>query len=118
MPGAVHAQGRFQVTGMCPTIDDERWRLQARLAVMSDWIAATPGVCNGGRALACEDLDALGWARVEEILARDGVLTFRFLPAARAVELKRWAAERRYRLDFWDVLVGVREAVLPAVRSV
>lgn len=65
MPGVVRARGSFQVTGMCSSIGDERWRLQASLAAMSDWIAATPGVCNGGRALACDDLDALGWRRVE-----------------------------------------------------
>ena len=65
---------------MRSSLNDESWRLQARLAAMSDWIAATPGICNGGRALACDDLDALGWRRVGEILERDGVLTFRFLP--------------------------------------
>lgn len=103
---------------MRSSLNDESWRLQARLAAMSDWIAATPGICNGGRALACDDLDALGWRRVGEILERDGVLTFRFLPVERAAELAGWATARRYRLDFWDVLSGDRATVVPAAQSV
>ena len=38
--------------------------VQERVAGLSAWIDATPGICNGGRSLCCEDLEALGWRRV------------------------------------------------------
>lgn len=45
------------------------------------------------------------------------MLTFRFLPVARTAELVSWAGARRYGLDFWDALIGDREAVSAEYRG-
>ena len=93
---------------------DSRWCLQERIAGLQDWIAATPGACNSGRALGCDDVDRFGWGQIDAVMARDGVLTFRMLPAARAPELIAWATGRGCRVDFWDTFLAERTDVLRA----
>ena len=89
-------------------------RLQARVADMAGWIDSTPGACNSGRAFGCDDLDALGWNAMNEIVARDGALTFRLIPGDRRTQLSDWAAQNNFRVDFWDVFVAERGTVLAA----
>ena len=97
---------------------DANLLLQERVAGLSAWIDATPGICNGGRSLCCDDLEALGWRQVEAILERDGLLTFRFLQAEMVSRLARWAESRGYRLDIWDTFLGTRRDVIAAAATV
>lgn len=92
--------------------------LQARVDEMSGWISSTPGACNSGRSLGCDDLDKFGWRNVEEIMSRDGVLGFRLLLSQRAGELVAWMTSRGYRIDFWDPFVGDRGNVLRAADAI
>ncbi|MBS0250963.1 MAG: GNAT family N-acetyltransferase [Proteobacteria bacterium] len=85
---------------------------------MATWIASTPGACNSGRSLGCDDLDRFGWESVAQIMQRDGALGFRLLPQERAEELSRWMSSRSYRIDFCDPFIGEREAVLGAAEKI
>lgn len=89
-------------------------RLQSRVAEMAVWIDSTPGACNSGRAIGCDDLDALGLKTMNEIVGRDGVLTFRLIPRDRRPQLSDWAALYKFRIDFWDAFVADRNTVLAA----
>lgn len=93
-------------------------RLQARVDEEAVWIASTPGACNSGRVLGCDDLDSLGWNAVDEIMRRDGAMGFRLLPKERAEELAAWMRERGYRIDFYDPFIGEREEVLSAADEI
>jgi hypothetical protein len=96
----------------------DQQRLQARAEKHAAIIAATHGACQAGRMLGCDDADALGWDRIEAILASDGVLGFRLLPAGRLGDVEAGLAARGYRLDRWDLFLAGREAVLAACEPI
>lgn len=52
----------------------EQQRLQARADETAVWAAATPGACNSGRFIGCDDIDLMGWPLIHEILLRDGAM--------------------------------------------
>jgi len=96
----------------------EQARLQARAEENAVWVATTPGACNSGRFIGCDDVARLGWERVEEIIRRDGAIGFRLLPKERVPEVANWMTSRGYRIDFWDPFIGEREEVLRATRDI
>ncbi len=75
-------------------------------------IETTPGACQSGRAVGCDDPEAFGWERIDSFLARDGVFSFRLLSLAQADEVRKKLQRRGYRFDTWDVFAGDRESVL------
>ncbi|WP_421865055.1 GNAT family N-acetyltransferase [Parvibaculum sp.] len=92
----------------------EQQRLQARAEENAGWVATTPGACNSGRFIGCDDIDLFSWSRIEEIIGRDGAIGFRLLQKERVPELTEWMTSRGYRIDFWDPFIGEREEVLCA----
>jgi RimJ/RimL family protein N-acetyltransferase len=97
---------------------DEQVRLQRRVVDSAEWIAATPGVCNSGRFIGCDDPDRLGWDVMLDILRRDGTLGFRMLEGNRAEALAARLAPLGFRLDIWDAFVADRATALPAAEAV
>ncbi len=92
--------------------------LQKRAEASVDFIDATPGACQTGRTMGCDDPDRLGWDRIDEFLHRDGVCGFRLIPAARAEELRAWLIERNFRFDTWDVFLADRAGALAASEEI
>lgn len=89
-------------------------RLQAQAEASVDFINATPGACQTGRTMGCDDPDLLGWERIEEFLERDGVCGFRLIPTDKLDELKSRLMKRGYRFDTWDVFLADRATALYA----
>jgi hypothetical protein len=96
----------------------DQQRLQAVAEANAAFIAVTPGACQTGRMLGCDDLDRFGWAQIDAVLARDGVIGFRLIAADRAPELRKNLALRGFRLDTWDVYLADRDAVLAATAPI
>lgn len=63
-------------------------RLQAQAEASVDFINVTPGACQTGRTMGCDDPDRFGWELIDKILNRDGICGFRMIPASKADELK------------------------------
>ena len=93
-------------------------RLQALAEASADFIDATPGACQSGRTMGCDDPDRLGWPQIDAFLDRDGVCGFRLIPATKVAELKSHLLARDYRLDSWDVFLADRAAALTASEAV
>ena len=93
-------------------------RLQARAEAAVDFINATPGACQNGRMMGCDDPDRLGWERIEEFLDRDGVFGFRLIPAVKVDEVRSRMMRRNFRFDTWDVFVADRASALAASEAV
>jgi GNAT superfamily N-acetyltransferase len=93
-------------------------RLQAEAEANAALIEATPGACQNGRMVGCDDPDRLGWSAIERALERDGVVGFRLIPRAMVAGLESRLAEAKARLDLWDVFLGDRETTLPACRRI
>jgi len=89
-------------------------RLQAQAEASVDFIGATPGACQAGRTMGCDDPDRFGWERIKDFLDRDGVCGFRLIPLAKAEQLRSCIAERNFRLDTWDVFLADRAGALAA----
>jgi RimJ/RimL family protein N-acetyltransferase len=97
---------------------ERQQRLQAQAEAGAAFIRATPGACQIGRMMGCDDPDRLGWDRIDAILARDGACGFRLIPAARAERLRAELAARDFRLDTWDVFLADRATALAATASI
>ena len=93
-------------------------RLQAQAEARVDFINTTPGACQAGRTMGCDDLDRFGWERVEEFLDRDGILGFRLIAASKADELRSYLMKRDCRLDTWDVFLADRAAALAGSEAI
>ena len=89
-------------------------RLQAQAEASVDFINATPGACQIGRIMGCDDPDRFGWGLIDEILDRDGVCGFRMIPASKAHEIRSRLSEQGFRFDSWDVFVADRASALEA----
>jgi len=92
--------------------------LQARAETAADWIRETPGACQSGRLIGCDDVERLGWDAIEEILARDGVCSFRMIPVAELDGLADRLARIGYRLDTWDVFTADRPTAMEATTAI
>jgi hypothetical protein len=93
-------------------------RLQAQAETSVDFINATAGACQTGRMMGCDDLDQLGWRRIEEFLDRDGVCGFRLIPVNEAEKLRSRLLERGFRFDTWDVFLADRANALGASEAI
>ncbi len=93
-------------------------RLQAAAEANAGQVKVTPGACQSGRFLGCDDPDRFGWEVIDSILERDGIFGFRMVPAARANELAARFAERGFRLDLWDVFTAERSDALPVSEAI
>jgi RimJ/RimL family protein N-acetyltransferase len=93
---------------------DSQKILQARAEASADEIAATPGLCQVGRTMGCDDPDALGWDRIDDYLHRDGICGFRLITTDQADRLRTRLSAKGFRFDTWDVYLADREAALAA----
>jgi hypothetical protein len=92
--------------------------LQARAEASADWIRETPGACQSGRLIGCDDIERLGWDVIEEILERDGVCSFRMIPVAQLDDLAERLAKIGFRLDTWDVFSADRSTAMAAATAI
>jgi hypothetical protein len=93
-------------------------RLQAQAEASVDFINATPGACQTGRTMGCDDPDRLGWERISEFLDRDGVCGFRLIPTGKVDELRSDLMKRGCRFDTWDVFLADRATALAASEAI
>jgi RimJ/RimL family protein N-acetyltransferase len=92
-------------------------RLQAQAERSADFVRATPGACQTGRTMGCDDPDRFGWDRIDACLKQDGVFGFRLLPAGKAEEVRARLDARGVRFDTWDVyLADAVQALGPSER--
>ncbi|ANT51468.1 GNAT family N-acetyltransferase [Mesorhizobium amorphae] len=92
--------------------------LQAQAEASVDFIRTTPGACQTGRTMGCDDPDRFGWELIDKILNRDGICGFRMIPASKVDELKSRLAKGGFRLDTWDVFVADRLGALAASEAI
>ena len=97
---------------------ERQQRLQARAEESVDFIKVTPGACQAGRSMGCDDPDEFGWDRIDEILDRDGVCGFRMLPIGKADEIRSRLVRRNFRFDSWNVFVADRASALAASEAI
>jgi hypothetical protein len=100
------------MSGYCGT--SEQQRLQALAEASADYISATPGACQTGRMMGCDNPEALGWDAIDSFLDRDGICGFRMISAETAERLKSRMSKRGYRFDSWQVFVADRDTALAA----
>lgn len=93
-------------------------RLQARAEASVDFINATPGACQIGRMMGCDDPGELGWERIEEFLERDGLCGFRLITALEAEKLRSRLLSQSFRFDSWDVFLADRASALAASEAI
>ncbi|RWM91011.1 MAG: GNAT family N-acetyltransferase [Mesorhizobium sp.] len=93
-------------------------RLQAQAEASVDFINATPGACQTGRTMGCDDPDRFGWELIDKILNRDRICGFRMIPASKADELKSRLAKGGFRFDSWDVFSADRASALAASEAI
>lgn len=93
-------------------------RLQAQAEARAGLIEATPGACQTGRTMGCDDPERLGWARIFEFLERDSVFGFRLIARNQADTLAARLEERGFRFDRWDVFLAGRDDALAASGTV
>jgi hypothetical protein len=89
-------------------------RLQAQAEETTPFIAATPGACQTGRTMGCDDPDRLGWDAITRFLERDRILGFRLIPAALVAGLSSRLSDMGCRFDTWDVFLTDRAVGLAA----
>jgi hypothetical protein len=93
-------------------------RLQARAEENVGFISVTPGACQAGRTMGCDDPDRFGWERIIEFLDRDGICGFRLLSTGKADEVRTRLTGQHYRFDMWDVFLADRAAALAASEAI
>lgn len=97
---------------------DAQQRLQAQAETNAGFINATPGACQTGRTMGCDDPDRFGWDRIKEFLDRDGICGFRLLSPGEADEIRARLTGKEYRFDTWDVFLSERAAALVASKAI
>lgn len=93
-------------------------RLQAQAEASVEFIASTPGACQAGRMMGCDDPYKLGWGQIDESLDRDGVCGFRLIPAATVADIRSRLMERNFRFDTWDVFLADKAGALAASEAI
>ncbi len=93
-------------------------RLQAQAEAGADFIRATPGACQAGRIMGCDDPDRLGWERIWPVLERDGFFGFRMIPAAAVDDIRSRLTTRNLRFDTWDVYLADQATAQAASRAI
>jgi RimJ/RimL family protein N-acetyltransferase len=92
--------------------------LQMQAEEAAERIKATPGACQAGRFMGCDDPERLGWGRIQEYLDRDGLFGFRLISAAQSDDARSRLAVQGFRFDTWDVFVGERGPALAASEEI
>jgi RimJ/RimL family protein N-acetyltransferase len=87
-------------------------RLQRRAEEVLGRASTTPGFCNGGRLVAVDDAERVGWAAVLAELERDGALALRMLPSERVPDATRLVVDAGFRIDFHETFTADIEAAL------
>ncbi len=93
-------------------------RLQAQAEASVDFIKGTPGACQGGRFMSCDDPDLLGWEQIRAFLDRDGIFGLRFIPIHKLAEVSSRLLQLDCRFDTWDVLIADRATAQAASKAV
>lgn len=93
-------------------------RMQALAEANAAFIEATPGACQAGRTMGCDDPDQLGWDRIGEFLERDGICGFRLIAPETADALRSWLGGRNFRFDSWDVFLADRASAMAACEPI
>jgi GNAT superfamily N-acetyltransferase len=96
---------------------DTQKRLQAQAEASAEFIVRTPGACQAGRTMGCDDPRKFGWDRIDEIVARDGVCGFRLIDTSDVEDIRSELFSRGCRFDTWDVFIADRDTALAASRS-
>jgi len=81
------------------------------------WLDATPGLVHGGRLLACDDPERVGWPEVERLARQEGLLALLMTPLD-AVERVRARLGEGWHLHRWSVYVGEGGQVAPICRRI
>ncbi|QRM55926.1 GNAT family N-acetyltransferase [Sinorhizobium sp. BG8] len=97
---------------------DMQQRLQAQAEASVEFVWTTPGACQTGRTMGCDDPDRLGWPVIDRFLDRDGIFGFRMLPNDKVADLKARLAERHFRFDSWNVFVADRASAIVASKEI
>ena len=92
--------------------------VQKRLRDRQPWIAATPGVANGGRILHFVDPDGIGWDTVSKLAHEDRLAGFPSVPRDETVRAIKSRLGPEWRTPVWDVFLGTPEKVLPACEEI
>ena len=93
-------------------------RLQAQAEASVEFIEMTPGACQGGRFMSCDDPERLGWDRIREFLDRDGIFGFRHIPLGHLDALRSRLQAHDCRFDTWDVFLADRETALATSEAI
>lgn len=93
-------------------------RLQAQAEAIVDFINTTPGACQGGRVMGCDDPERYGWTRIEQVLDRDGMFGFRLVSAAQADAIRSRLVTLNFRFDTWDVFLADRAGALARAEAI
>ena len=93
-------------------------RLQAQAEESAEFIARTPGACQAGRTMGCDDPSQFGWSRIGEIIQRDGLCGFRLIATTDVPGVRSELAARGCRFDTWDVFLATRDVALEASRRI
>jgi hypothetical protein len=93
-------------------------RLQRQAEASVAFINTTPGACQTGRTMGCDDPDRFGWERVKEVLDRDDICGFRLLSPDKASEIRVRLTGDHYRFDTWDVFLADRASALTASEAI
>src|SRR5688500_4171449 len=75
-------------------------RLQRRAEEELVRASTAPGYCNGGRLVAVDDAERIGWSEILAELQRDGALALRMLLSESVPEVTRLIAGAGFRIDF------------------
>jgi hypothetical protein len=90
-------------------------RLAAKIEALADWVAATPGAAQGGRLMATDDPERLGWDRIEAHLREDGLFAFRHIPVTACAAIESRLAALGFGAHVWRAFHGTA-AGIPARR--
>ncbi len=97
---------------------DAQRRLQAQAETSVGFINATPGACQTGRTMGCDDPGRFGWNRIKAFLDNDGICGFRLLSPGEADEVRTRLTGQNYRFDTWDVFLADRAAATAASEAI
>jgi len=97
---------------------DAQQRLQAQAEERAEFINRSPGACQAGRTMGCDDPRRFGWEQIGKIIERDGVCGFRLISPSDVPEVKSELLARGCRFDTWDVFVADRGRAIEATREI
>ncbi len=93
---------------------DNQIDIQRKMRQRQSWIAETPGVANGGRVLAFDDPDRVGWGTVLKLAQADNLVVFPQFPEEEIVAKIRRFLGAHWKTPVWLLYVGEPERVLSA----